>query len=188
MGMNELKKKLAARRPTRLSEEGASLASVSLILSPSASGDLEILFIRRAEHPKDPWSGQIGLPGGRRDKKDKDRLATALRETREEAGIELGPSLLLGELDDLLPGNATRPPVVVRPFVFGVKKRPEIVPNAEIAGHFWAAPEKLIRSERLATVLAGGARRRVGAYCVGPHTIWGMTRRIIAPFLELIAG
>lgn len=185
--MNELKKKLAARRPKRLSEEGASLASVTLILSPSASGNLEILFIRRAAHPKDPWSGQIGLPGGRRDKEDEDRLATALRETREEAGIELGPSLLLGELDDLLPGNITRPPIIVRPFVFSIKKRPKIIPSAEIAGHFWAAPEKLIRSEKETTVLAGGSRRRVGAYCVGSHAIWGMTRRIITPFLELIA-
>ncbi len=188
MNMNELKEKLAARAPKRLREEGASLASVSLILSPAAAGDLEILFIRRAEHPQDPWSGQIGLPGGRRDEGDADHLATALRETREEAGIELDASQLLGELDDLHPGNVTHPPVIVRPFVFAVDKRPAIVPSREVAGHFWAAPEALARCEKETAVSVRGAQRRVEAYCVGPHTIWGMTRRIIAPFLKLIAG
>ena len=43
-----------------------------------ASEDLELLLIRRAEHPLDPWSGHIALPGGRRDPGDPDRLATML--------------------------------------------------------------------------------------------------------------
>ncbi|HYN43940.1 MAG TPA: NUDIX domain-containing protein, partial [Thermoanaerobaculia bacterium] len=56
-------------------------AAVAVILR-DGDGGVELLFIRRAEHPRDPWSGQMGLPGGRVDPGDASPLAAALRETR----------------------------------------------------------------------------------------------------------
>ena len=52
-------------------------------------GDAEVLFIKRTSRTRDPWSGDIALPGGRRDPEDIDDLATAIRETREEVGLDL---------------------------------------------------------------------------------------------------
>lgn len=52
-------------------------------------GDAEVLFIKRTSRKKDPWSGDIALPGGRRDPGDIDDLATAIRETEEEVGLDL---------------------------------------------------------------------------------------------------
>lgn len=49
-----------------------------------------MLFIRRAINPRDPWSGNVALPGGRQDEADcGDDEATAIRETREEVGLDL---------------------------------------------------------------------------------------------------
>src|SRR5207244_5573124 len=79
---------------------GASPAAVALILLEGPQG-LETLLIRRAERADDPWSGQVALPGGRRDPADGDLLVTAIRETRAETGVDLSAADRLGVLDDL---------------------------------------------------------------------------------------
>jgi NUDIX domain len=53
------------------------------------NGDPEILFIKRAGRAGDRWSGHVALPGGRRDRPDLDDRAAAIRETKEEVGLDL---------------------------------------------------------------------------------------------------
>ena len=45
------------------------------------------MFIRRAFNPKDPWSGNVAFPGGRKDGDETDKQ-TAVRETMEELGLD----------------------------------------------------------------------------------------------------
>lgn len=71
-------------------------ASVSVIVR--TADPVDVLFIKRARNPRDPWSGHMALPGGRREAHDDDLLATAIRETHEETGIELDPESLIGRL------------------------------------------------------------------------------------------
>ena len=62
----------------------------------------EVLLIRRAEKVGDPWSGHMAFPGGRADPRDPDLRATAVRETREEVGLDLeNDAELIGILDDI---------------------------------------------------------------------------------------
>src|SRR5688500_20311207 len=61
----------------------------------------ELFFIRRAAHPKDPWSGHIAFPGGRRAPGDETLLATAIREPREAGGIDLTVDHLVGRLPNV---------------------------------------------------------------------------------------
>jgi 8-oxo-dGTP pyrophosphatase MutT (NUDIX family) len=67
-------------------------------------GDPELLFIKRAGRPGDRWSGHTALPGGMRDPEDADDLAAAVRETREEIGLDLDTSecLRAGNLPERL--------------------------------------------------------------------------------------
>ena len=93
-------------------------AAVALILRETRDDDVELLFIKRATREDDPWSGQIALPGGRHQASDASLEETAVRETREEVGLELDRhGAIIGALDELRPRTAVLPPVIVRPFV-----------------------------------------------------------------------
>jgi len=63
-------------------------AAVALILLTGPAG-LEMLFIERARHDDDPWSGNLGFPGGKVEETDDGERQAAERETREEIGLDL---------------------------------------------------------------------------------------------------
>ncbi len=178
--------RLAARVPQRVDASGGIEAAVAVVLAAGPSGALDILLIKRAEREGDPWSGQMALPGGRRERGDPDLLTTARREAREETGIVLGPGELLGELDDLEPRTRILPPVVVRPFVFGLPARPEIRASDEVELHLWTVFDALMERESETEVTIRDTSRIVPAFLLGTHVVWGMTHRILSGFRELI--
>ena len=162
-------------------------AAVALVLVEAENG-AEVLLIRRAVRPGDPWSGQVALPGGRREPGDRDLLATAIRETREETGVDLRRGEPLAVLDDLAPLTRVLPPVVVRPFVFALSRRPALRPNDEVQHAFWVPLDRFAEPglRREVTLNVRGEERTLPAYVVGEDVIWGMTERILTPFLELV--
>lgn len=156
-------------------------AAVALVLAPGDAG-LDLLFIKRAEYASDPWSGQIALPGGRREPDDETLWHTAARETREETGIELLASArLLGTLDEIHPRTPVLPPIVVRPYVALLTQRPPLTLSAEVAMAFWAPLAALQHpgAAVTATVLVRGGEMDVPSIRHGEFTIWGMTERIL---------
>jgi 8-oxo-dGTP pyrophosphatase MutT (NUDIX family) len=173
--------------PVEAPDPDARPAAVALALLDGPAG-LEVLLIRRAERADDPWSGQIALPGGRHDPGDRDLLATAIRETREETGVDLSGAERLGVLDDLHPRTVTLPPVIVRPFVFALARRPAVVPSDEVQHAFWLPLARLaepgVRHE--VTIALRGGARTFPAYLVDGELIWGMTERIVTPFVDLV--
>jgi 8-oxo-dGTP pyrophosphatase MutT (NUDIX family) len=193
--LEQVRRAMRGYRPIEVEAPEARPAAVALILheGPEAIEGLEALFIKRAQRSGDPWSGQVALPGGRRSAADVDLLRTALRETREETGIDLVGAEQVGRLDDLYPRIPTLPPVVVRPFVFAVAARPAITPSDEVDRAFWYSLERLGgggpggEGRREVTLAVRGAPRTVSAYDLGGDILWGMTERILTPFLELIS-
>lgn len=188
-GLPALRRALAGRMPRTVAAPEARPAAVAVVLV-DAGTRLELLFIERAVRAGDPWSGQIALPGGRRDPSDPDLLATAVRETREETGVELIAAERVGVLDDLHPRSPLLPPVVVRPFVFALPARPATTLSDEVREAFWVALSDLSApgTYRDVTVSPGGVTLTVPAYVLGPRTIWGMTERILTPLLGLLSG
>ena len=178
---------LAGRRAREEHAPEARPAAVSLVLAGTPEG-LAALFIERALRAGDPWSGQIALPGGRREPHDPDLLATAVRETLEETGVNLGSAESLGALDDLYPRTPHLPPVVVRPFVFSLGQAPTLALSEEVTAAFWV-PLAVLRSpptRREVTLVLRGEERTFPAYALGERVIWGMTERILTPFLDLV--
>ena len=141
--------------------------------------------IERARRDGDPWSGHMALPGGRRDAGDDRLLETARRETLEEIGVALAFDSLLGELDDLFPNITVLPKVVVRPFVFGLDRRPAVAASGEVAGHLWSSLDTLVAKRQKTHVQTAEGRRRVDAFVLGERIVWGITHRIVSALLDL---
>jgi 8-oxo-dGTP pyrophosphatase MutT (NUDIX family) len=187
MTLARARRALACYAAQEISAPEARPAAVALILVEQ-SGGLEALFIKRAARADDPWSGQVAFPGGRHDPGDSDLLATAIRETREETGVELSDAERLGVLDDLYPRTTTLPPVRVRPFVFALPARRPLVATAEVERAFWVGLARIVEPDvrRDVKLLVGGVERVFPAYDLGEDVIWGMTERILTPFLQLL--
>jgi 8-oxo-dGTP pyrophosphatase MutT (NUDIX family) len=184
--LERLRQRLAQRPPATTNFPDPSWAAVAVVLTQRP---LEVLLIQRAERGGDPWSGHIGLPGGRLQSDDSDLLATAVRETREEVGVILDPGSCLGVLDDVTPRTPMPRPVVVRPFVFAVAPKPALAPNAEVAATMWVTLEELRREGiyRDAAIPIRGEQRAFPAYHIGNHVVWGLTERILTPLLDLLS-
>jgi 8-oxo-dGTP pyrophosphatase MutT (NUDIX family) len=169
---------VAAQVPRRVHDPALAEAAVALVCARAPES---ILLIRRAEREGDPWSGQMGLPGGRRGTADPDLLATAIRETREEIGLELSPDYLVGELDDHAPRTPLLPPIVVRPFVFLLEFPRPLRLNGEVAAADWIPLEAFFGPGVYAEyeVEARGLPFRRPGYQLGVGLVWGMTERIL---------
>ena len=176
----------AARAPRTADTVSRIQAAVAIVLASDARDRLDVLFIKRAEAENDPWSGQMGLPGGRREEGDPDLLTTARRETLEETGIEIPSVSLLGALDDLAPVTPVLPPVVVRPFVFVLPRRPSLVLSPEVADYVWTSLDALPGTAGEAELAIRGVPRTMPAYLIGPYVVWGMTHRIMSNLFEIL--
>jgi len=182
-GLARLRARLLGHQPVIGGDTSLLWAAVAVVLVPSPDA---VLLIRRAERAGDPWSGQMALPGGRREAADEDLIATAVRETLEEVGLPLVQSDLLGGLDDVVPRTPVLPPVAVRPYVFVLPERPSLIPNPEVAAVRWVHLDQLLHPETYHSVRLEirGEHRDVAAYQVEEATIWGMTERILTSLLQ----
>jgi 8-oxo-dGTP pyrophosphatase MutT (NUDIX family) len=185
--LDAVRRKLAGRSPVHVVDPSAGQAAVAIVLVSEPNGP-EALFIERATRAGDPWSGQVAFPGGRRDGSDPSLLVTAIRETREEVGVDLSDAELLGELDDVHPRTRTLPALIVRPFVFGLSRKPAVRYSVEVASHRWVRLGDLLVAGVYGDVEIQPVGRAFPAYRAGGYVVWGLTERIITAFLQLAAS
>ena len=180
---------LLSRPPARVAEAVSARAAVALILREGPSG-LELLFIRRAEHPQDPWSGQMAFPGGRAEPGEEDLKATAVRETAEEIGVDLESAAeCLGILDEVRAMARMRPvSLTILPFVF--RLRGEIAPvlSDEVRSLHWIPLDELLAAERRSVMdyVQEGATMQFPCLRVEDVVIWGLTYRMLLSLEERI--
>jgi len=179
---------LAARPPARVTDPVAARAAVALILREERGG-LEILLIRRADHPQDPWSGQMAFPGGRAEPGDPDLRSTAIRETAEEIGVDLASAECLGALDEVRAMARMRPvSLTILPFVFRVKGPVAPAPGSEVRSVHWLPLDLLLAAERRSVMdyAQEGATLQFPCLRVDDVVIWGLTYRMLVGLAERI--
>lgn len=180
--------------PTRRPEAIASIpvekcrhGAVLILLVPSSEG-IEIPFIERSID-NGPHSGQIALPGGAREPGDDSPIATALREAREEIGLDTTHCRILGALTPLhidVSGYLVTPVVAwwnrysnMDPIAYRLNPREvnQVIPVK------LSALSCRIRTE---TLIVRGYTVETPVYRVGKTRIWGATAMIMAELLHIM--
>jgi 8-oxo-dGTP pyrophosphatase MutT (NUDIX family) len=178
---------LSAYRAPVLPSDGAIRAAVAMVLR-TAGTDLDVLFIERALHDGDPWSGDVGFPGGKVEQIDRDERAAAERETGEELGLDLSEARFLGHLADI---DGAHVPVRVSCFVYGVSAPPPIYPGDEVRSLFWVPLAHLQDPERHGIAPVRFSRDELVRPAIrllepGRPVLWGLTYRLVMQFLQII--
>ena len=190
MSIDAIRERLRTHRPAAAGTASDARAAVALVLRDTADG-AEFIVIHRAHRRGDPWSGHMALPGGRQDPGDADLLATVVRETREEVGVDLARcATLVGPLDDLRAIGRGRPlDLIITPFVYATCEPVVLAPNQhEVQSAFWVPLASLHRHDVRATYRhnVGGQPLEHPAFVYQGHTIWGLTHRILTGFLDVL--
>lgn len=191
MRAEDLKRALE-RIPSRsLADQLPSWACVSVVVT-GIHGEPHLGFIRRAHHPLDPWSGQIAFPGGKRDPEDLSDVHTAVRETREEVGIELQVDDALARLHDVQARKSGGLlPFFLRPYVFHAQVPPLLkLDPAEVEEFLWVPAKHLVDPDRHVDHVwpRGDVKMKLpGIRFDSGDVLWGLTYMVVTDLVDRLA-
>jgi len=166
-------------------EPQAKISSVIILVFPVAD-EPGLVLIERNTY-EGIHSAQMGLPGGKQEKDDKDLQFTALREANEELGIEHHKVNVVGKLTPLyIPVSK----FVVHPYVGVMNDHPVFMPDPrEVSAFITLHPKALIdrNNKKLSKVLIGnGMTKEVPSFVLNDKVVWGATAMILSEFSEII--
>ncbi len=157
-----------------------------LILLYPMDQDIGIVLMRRPDY-KGVHGGQISLPGGKQELFDDDIVDTAIREAREEIGIDPVAIEILGNLTPLYipPSN-----FMVTPVIGYQNFRPVFIPDInEVAEIIEIRLMDLLddcNCKIMETKIHQGFVIKAPSYFINDNIIWGATAMILSELREII--
>jgi 8-oxo-dGTP pyrophosphatase MutT (NUDIX family) len=122
-------------------------------------------------------SGQMSFPGGKKEEHDSDALATALRETEEEIGIQKSEINVIGKLTDVYIPVSN---FLVHPYLGCLKSTPRYLLNERevksiVSFEIRELLNKKIKIETDVLIGKGNTLKNVPAFYIEEKIIWGAT-------------
>jgi 8-oxo-dGTP pyrophosphatase MutT (NUDIX family) len=164
-------------------------AAVLILIYPDAADEAHIVLTERAEGGH-RHAGQVSLPGGAIDATDASPEEAALREAREEVGLDAEQAGV--QVVGVLPIFDVRVSgFLVHPVVAFAEREPLLAKDdyevveiiaAPLAAFLPGAPIETVTEER------DGFRLRYGGYRIGRHHVWGATAMMLGRFGAYLGG
>ena len=175
---------LRTRTPKAITGEDFRAAAVLAPIQERPDGDHLILTLRADNLSS--HSGQVAFPGGSVDPDDDGPVATALRETQEEIGIDPGHVRILGQLDEVFAGYN----FLVTPFVGLIPYPYQFRPDPRETAAVFSVPVAALLKQDALTLDYRLSRRSEPIYHFQYQEwdIWGATARMVKQLLELVYG
>lgn len=179
----------AVRRADAPVPDHARKAGVLAMFYPNIRDEWNLALIERVTlHSNDRHGGQISFPGGGYEEKDQTLLQTALRETREEIGVDTSQVEVLGPLTELYIPVSN---YLVHPFVGILPFTPVFSPQWDEVAAVVEAPlgDFLNPSSRQMTDLRLSQHivlKDVPYFNIAGKVIWGATAMMLNELLTLL--
>jgi 8-oxo-dGTP pyrophosphatase MutT (NUDIX family) len=184
----DLVRRALAREPRRVIVDDAHrIAAVALVL---VGDPPRIVLMKRSIQERDPWSGHLSLPGGRKHEGDANPEAAAIRETHEELGLDLREAEPLGGLDEVST-RAPLPSMRVVPAAFWLPALPPLVLDPrEVDAVDTVALSDLLAGRGRGTFQCPPLAPKITLPCVDLPLgrLWGMTLGFIDDLLDRLDG
>ena len=160
------------------------LVPAAVLVPVVRRADPTVLFTRRTENLA-RHAGQVSFPGGRLHQEDASLVVTALRETREETGID--PELIdvAGFLDPYETGTG----FAILPVVGLLEESFSLRPNPQEVAEIFEVPLAFFLDQANCERETGewqGRTRTFYAFRYKQHHIWGATAAIIVSLRDRI--
>ncbi len=155
-------------------------AAAVLVPIVATDAGLQVVLTKRASHLAH-HPGQIAFPGGKVDAQDAGPADAALREAREEIGLDRASVRILGTLPD----HETVTGYRMTPVVGFIPEMPRFAPDPAEVAEVFAVPLTFLRhlpNFRVESRNWQGQPRHYYTVPYGPYYIWGATARVLFAF------
>lgn len=189
--IEKLEQLLIQENSQEMVKEGDYVHAAVMMVLKQIGPNYSMLFIKRPENERDPFSGHMAFPGGRMEQEDRGKDETAVRETIEEVGVDVHKSgRILGSLDDVIPNNPRARNYIVTPYVSLLHEDVTMTLDpGEVEKALWVPMQHLIddKNTEIRMRERGGRVVKDYVYNYEQYIIWGMTGRILHQFLSFSA-
>lgn len=181
MDPQKLKKALSSKIIPDAKENGKTKLAAVLIMIYGSEHKMIM-----TERPKtmNLHAGEISFPGGTWKQDDCDLLETALRETREEIGLNVSRQEIIGQLKPVTTLNSG---FTITPFVSITQNIPKLEPNSEIQTILHIPMFTLFRTIQDDEDHAHKSIQEMYTFRYQNHLIWGASARMIKQIMKLLS-
>ncbi len=169
--------KIKANNPKR--------AAVLALFYPNYKNETTLLLTQRATY-RGTHSAQISFPGGKIEHQDSELAQTALREAKEEVGIQKKDITIVREITDVYipPSN-----FLATPFIAYSEFTPKFKINEEVASIIEVSMTDLLDDRNIDSVIMNTSYMKnikVPCFRLNDHIVWGATGMMLSEIKEML--